>query len=206
MVKKVCVFASSSSILDKSYIDAASELGTLIGKNGFDFVYGGSNLGLMWASASAAKQNGSKLTGIMPEKLYNLCVSKEETCDEFYVTKGMRERKAKLDELSDAIVALPGGYGTLEELSEMIVQKQLGYNKKPIVLLNINGFYDKLNEFFEVMISEKFAKESSRGMYYLASTPQDAIEYLKNYVEPQNMESKLDIYNLQEMKKNSNKC
>ena len=194
MIKKVCVFASSSSILDKSYFDAAERLGELLAKSGFDLVYGGSNLGLMWASASTAKANGAKVTGVMPEKLYKLCVSKEESCDEFYVTEGMRERKAKLDNLSEAVIALPGGFGTLEELSEMIVQKQLGYNKKAIVLLNTNGFYTKLNEFFEVMIAEKFAKEKSRKMYYIADTPEHAVEYLKTYIEPETIESKLDIY------------
>ena len=173
----------------------AAKLGELLGKNGCDYVYGGSNLGLMWASANAAKQNGAKVTGIMPEKLYKLCVSKEEACDEFFVTEGMRERKAKLDELSDAVVALPGGFGTLEELAEMIVQKQLGYNKKPIVLLNTNGFYNKLNEFFEVIITDKFAKEKSREMYYIANTPEEAIKYLQNYVEPEIIISKHDIYN-----------
>ena len=196
MKKRVCVFASSSSLLDDSYTEAATELGTLLGQNGFDFVYGGSNLGLMWASAKAAKDNGAKLTGIMPEKLYNLCVSKEEACDSFIVTQGMRERKAKLDENSDAVIALAGGFGTLEELSEMIVQKQLGYNKKPIVLLNTNGFYNKLNEFFEVIISEKFAKAQTRDMYFIANSPQEAIEYLQNYVEPEVIISKNDIYNI----------
>ena len=196
MKKRVCVFASSSSLLDDSYTEAATELGTLLGKSGFDFVYGGSNLGLMWASAKAAKDNGAKLTGIMPEKLYNLCVSKEEACDSFIVTQGMRERKAKLDENSDAVIALAGGFGTLEELSEMIVQKQLGYNKKPIVLLNTNGFYNKLNEFFEVIISENFAKAQTRDMYFIANTPQEAIEYLQNYVEPEVIISKNDIYNI----------
>ena len=132
----------------------------------------------------------------MPEKLHKLCVSKEEECDEFFVTKGMRERKAKLDELSDAVVALPGGFGTLEELSEMIVQKQLGYNKKPIVLLNTNGFYNKLNEFFEVIISENFAKEKSREMYFIANTPEEAIKYLKSYIPPEIIISKHDIYNV----------
>lgn len=195
MKKRVCVFASSSSLLDDSYLADAAKLGELLGKNGFDYVYGGSNLGLMWASANAAKQNGAKVTGIMPEKLYKLCVSKEEACDEFFVTEGMRERKAKLDELSDAVVALPGGFGTLEELAEMIVQKQLGYNKKPIVLLNTNGFYNKLNEFFEVIITDKFAKEKSREMYYIANTPEEAIKYLQNYVEPEIIISKHDIYN-----------
>ena len=196
MKKRVCVFASSSSLLDDSYTEAATELGTLLGKSGFDFVYGGSNLGLMWASAKAAKDNGAKLTGVMPEKLYNLCVSKEEACDSFIVTQGMRERKAKLDENSDAVIALAGGFGTLEELSEMIVQKQLGYNKKPIVLLNTNGFYNKLNEFFEVIISENFAKAQTREMYFIANTPQEAIEYLQNYVEPEVIISKNDIYNI----------
>ncbi len=196
MIKKVCVFASSSSILDKSYFADAERLGELLAKSGFDLVYGGSNLGLMWASASAAKENGARVTGVMPEKLYKLCVSKEEACDEFYVTEGMRERKAKLDNLSEAVVALPGGFGTLEELSEMIVQKQLGYNKKAIVLLNTNGFYTKLNEFFEVIIAEKFAKERSREMYYIANTPEDAVQYLVSYVEPEAVESKLDIYQI----------
>ena len=196
MIKKVCVFASSSSILDKSYFQDAERLGELLGKSGFDVVYGGSNLGLMWASASAAKENGAKVTGVMPEKLYKMCVSKEEACDDFYVTEGMRERKAKLDNLSDAIVALPGGFGTFEELSEMIVQKQLGYNKKAIVLLNTNNFYSKLNEFFEVIISEKFAKEKSRDMYYIADSPENAVRYLQNYVEPETVESKLDIYQI----------
>ncbi len=201
MIKKVCVFASSSSILDKSYFLDADELGKLIAQAGFDIVYGGSNLGLMWAAASSAKENGAKVTGVMPEKLYKLCVSKEEACDEFYVTEGMRERKAKLDNLSDAIIALPGGFGTLEELSEMIVQKQLGYNKKAIVLLNTNGFYTKLNEFFEVIISEKFAKEKSREIYYIADTPREAVNYLLNYMPPEAIESKLDIYQL-DAKKN----
>lgn len=196
MKKRVCVFASSSSLLDESYLKAASELGALLGQNGFDYVYGGSNLGLMWASAKAAKDNGAKICGVMPEKLYKLCVSKEEACDEFFVTEGMRERKAKLDELSDAIIALPGGFGTLEELAEMIVQKQLGYNKKPIVLLNTNGFYNKLNEFFEVIISEKFAKAQTREMYFIANTPLEAIKYLQNYVEPEVIISKNDIYNI----------
>lgn len=180
MIKTVCVFASSSNYLDEIYYKEAGELGKLIGENGYDMVYGGSNLGLMWACAEQAKLNGSKLIGIMPEKLQQMGVC-TDGCDEFFITEGMRERKAKLDKISDAVIALAGGFGTLEELSEMIVQKQLGYNKKPIVLLNTNGLYDKLNEFFEVMIDQKFANKNMRSIYYIAQTPQDAIEYLKTY-------------------------
>ena len=94
----------------------------------------------------------------------------------------MRERKALLDEKSDAVIALAGGYGTLEEISEMIVQKQLGYNNKPIVFLNTNGFYDNLIKFFETTIQEKFANKESRNLFYVAKTPQEAIDYIKSYI------------------------
>ena len=180
MIKTVCVFASSSNYLDEVYYEDARDLGKRIAQEGYDLVYGGSNLGLMWACAEQAKLAGSKLIGIMPEKLQSMGVF-TEGCDEFYVTEGMRERKAKLDSISDAVIALAGGFGTLEEVSEMIVQKQLGYNKKPIIILNTNGFYDKLVEFFEVVIEQKFANKNMRSIYYVANTPEDAIEYLKNY-------------------------
>ena len=109
MIKNICVFASSSNYLDEIYYKDAKRLGELIGKSGYDMTYGGSNLGLMWACAEQAKLNGSKLVGIMPEKLKNLGVS-TEGCDEFYVTVGMRERKAKLDSITDADIALAGGF------------------------------------------------------------------------------------------------
>lgn len=179
-IKRVCVFASSSNFLDEKYYKDAKELGKLLGQNNYDIVYGGSNLGLMWACASQVKEHGGKITGIMPEKLHNLGVF-TEGCDEFIITAGMRERKAKIDEISEAVIALAGGFGTLEELSEMIVQKQLGYNKKPIIILNTNGFYNKLNEFFEEIIEQKFANKNMRKIYFIAQTPTEAIEYLKNY-------------------------
>ncbi len=180
-IKRVCVFASSCNFLDSSYYDAASEFGDLLGKAGFDMVYGGSSLGLMWACAEKVKQNGAQIIGVMPEKLHNMGVYTDE-CVDLFVTPCMRSRKAKMDELSDAVVALPGGFGTLEELSEMVVQKQLGYNNKPIVLLNTNGFYNKLNDFFEEIVAQNFAREESKRLYYIASTPSEAVEYLKNYI------------------------
>jgi len=179
-IKEVCIFASSSNFLDEIYYNEAKELGKLLGQNGYNIVYGGSNLGLMWACASQVKEFGGKVTGVMPEKLHNMGVF-TEGCDKFIITTGMRERKAKIDELTDAVIALAGGFGTLEELSEMIVQKQLGYNKKPIIILNTNGFYDKLIEFYEVIINEKFANKNIKHYYYIAKTPQEALEYLKNY-------------------------
>lgn len=181
-IENVCVFASSCDYIDKVYFDDAYMMGKLLAQNGFNVVYGGSNLGLMGEATNASRLNGADIIGVMPEKLYNLGI-KEGDCTKFILTKGMRERKAKMDELSQAVVALAGGFGTLEELSEMIVQKQLGYNKKPIVLLNTNGFYTKLVEFFDEIIEKKFASKESREIYFVAKTPKEAIEYLKNYKE-----------------------
>ena len=156
-------------------------------------VYGGSSLGLMWACAEKVKQNCAQLIGVMPERLHNMGVYTDE-CVELFITPCMRSRKAKMDELSDAVVALAGGFGTLEELSEMIVQKQLGYNNKPIIILNTNGFYDKLIEFFDEIISQKFARDTAKKLYFIAKTPREAIEYIKNY-QPENLAiSKADIY------------
>ena len=181
MSRNICVFASSCNYLDESYYPVAAELGKLLAKNGFNMVYGGSSLGLMWACAEQVKKYGGKIYGVMPEKLYNMGVSTDE-CVDLTVTPCMRTRKAKMDELSDGVVALPGGFGTLEELSEMIVQKQLGYNNKPVIILNTNGFYNKLIEFFDVIIKEKFANHKlCENLYYVAQTPEEAVEYLVKY-------------------------
>ncbi len=179
-IKNVCVFCSSSNSLDPIYYEAGEALGYLLAKNGFNIVYGGSKLGIMYSVTKAAKDNGAKITGVMPEKLYDLGVS-EEYCDEFCLTTGMRERKAKMDEMSEAVIALAGGFGTLEELSEIIVQKQLCYNDKPIVILNTNGYYDNLIKFFDTIIQNKFANQNSKGLYYITNDPMEAVSYLKNY-------------------------
>ena len=193
MIKNVCIFASSSNGLDQSYYEAAEKLGVCLGHAGFNIVYGGSNRGLMWACASKVKDFCGIIYGVMPEKLNDFGVS-ASICDEFFLTKEMRERKAKMDELSDAVVALPGGFGTLEELSEMIVQKQLGYNSKPIVIYNTNNFYDKLNEFFETIINQNFAKTNIRKAYFISSSPEEIVNYLKNYKTDEKNISEKDIY------------
>lgn len=188
-IKNICVFASSSNFLEEIFYTDARDLGLLIGNNGYGIVYGGSKLGMMYACASAVKEAGGQIIGIMPERLANMGCANPEDCDKFILTSGMRERKAKLDELSDAVIAIAGGYGTLEEISELIVQKQLGYNNKPIVILNTDGFYDKLIEFFETLIQRNFANKMSRKLYYIAKTPSDAIEYINKY-QPEEIDSK----------------
>ena len=176
-IKTICVFASASDNIDKIYFKAAHELGSLIAQNHYDLIYGGSNLGLMGEVTSSARLRGSEIIGVMPEKLYNLGIHPGE-CSKFILTKGMRERKAKMDELSQALIALSGGFGTLEE---MIVQKQLGYNNKPIVLLNTNGFYNNLVKFFDDIIEQNFAPKMCKDMYFIANSPKEAIDYINNY-------------------------
>ena len=192
-IKNICVFASSSNFLQDCYYKDASELGILLGQNGYNIVYGGSTLGLMWACAEQVKLNGGKIYGVMPQRLVDMGC-RTDNCDEFHLAEGMRDRKGKMDEISDAVIALAGGLGTLEELTEMIVQKQLGYNKKPVVILNTNGFYDKLLEFIDVIVEEKFANKIAKDLFYVASTPEDAVDYINNYTEPELTMSKHEIY------------
>ena len=144
--KNICVFCSSSNTLDNSYYEDAHILGELLANSGFNLVYGGSSVGTMYTIAKSAKKNGAKIFGVMPEKLYGFGVHSEE-CDKFFLTDNMRNRKAKLDELSDGVIAMAGGFGTLEEVSEVICHKQLGYHNKPIVFLNTNGFFNDLLKF-----------------------------------------------------------
>lgn len=195
MNKRVCVFASSSNFLDKIYYDEVSKLGCALGKAGYDVVYGGSNLGLMFTCVESAKNEGAKIFGVMPEKLHQILGEEASNiCDELHITETMRTRKAKLDEISDAVVAVPGGFGTLEELSEMIVQKQLGYNTKPIVIFNVNHFYDKMIEFFDQIIAEHFANEKTRELYHVALTAEEVVEYLNTYKPVERVINKESIY------------
>lgn len=192
-IKNICVFCSSSDYLDEIYYKDARKLGRLIGQNGYNIVYGGSTLGMMWACASEVKNNGGKIYGVMPKRLVDMGC-KTDNCDEFILADGMRERKQKMDDISDAVIAMAGGFGTLEEFAEMIVQKQLGYNKKAIVILNTNGYYDELLKFFEKSVEEKFANKFTSDLIYVAPTPQDAIDYINNYKEPVSTPSKHEIY------------
>ena len=193
-MKKICVYCSASDGLDDSYYKDAQNLGELLGKNNFDLIYGGSDFGLMGTVAKSARNNGSRICGIMPKKIYELIDNEGENCDEFILTENMRDRKEKLDIFSDATITLPGGFGTLEEISEIIDQKILGYTTKPIIFLNTNNFYDKLFEFFNQIVEQKFAKKQTLNLFYLANTPEEVITYLKNYVPNKPPQTLEDIY------------
>ena len=180
MKEKICVFASSSDKIGEVYFKAAKELGELIAKSNYDLVYGAGCVGTMLAVASAAKNYGSKIYGVIPEKLTNIGVDWKE-CDEYIVTEDMASRKKKMRALGDAYIAIPGGFGTFEEVMEVITLKQLGYHSKPIIFLNTNDYYNNMFEQFRVMFEQDFAKKVNENLYYIAKTPKDAIEYIKTY-------------------------
>lgn len=176
----ICVFSSSSNAIAQVYVDEAIDLAQRIGQSNFCLINGGSNVGLMDVITREAGKNGAKTIGVIPEKLrdYNLA---SVHAHEIIVSGDMMERKAKMRELSDSFIALAGGFGTLEEILEVITLKQLGYHHKAIVFINTNGFYDDLFRQFEKSYEEKFAKESYRKLYFIAKNTSEAMDYLMNY-------------------------
>lgn len=176
----VCVFASSSDAVDRVYRDAAADLGRRLGRAGHGFLFGGGSVGLMGEAARAAKAAGAQVTGVIVEFMNAEGVA-YPGCDELRVTATMAERKSLLEGMADAYVALPGGFGTLDELAQVITLAQLGLAAKPIVLLNTAGFYDPLSGFFEQLYDRQFAKTASAGLYRIVGTPAEALAYLEEW-------------------------
>lgn len=175
----VCIFASSSSRINEEYAVAATNLGALLAKAGMNIVYGGGGIGLMGVIADSVMKNKGKVTGVIPAFM------KEEGWDhksvnDMIITNDMGERKKRMFELADAVVALPGGVGTLEELTEAITLKQLGLYNGPIIILNTLNFYDSLISFFEHMVTGHFLRFEHKGIWEIAGTPEEVMVYLAN--------------------------
>jgi cytokinin riboside 5'-monophosphate phosphoribohydrolase len=179
-IEKICVFCSSSDSLDKKYYSMAERLGELIGNHKLTLVHGGGKIGLMGVLARSVQKKGGKVIGVIPEKL-NMKGVASETDDELIVTRDLRERKAKMHELSDAFITLPGGFGTLEEVTEALTLKQLKYHTKPIVIINTDNYYGHLFQQFEMLFAEKFTKAEFSKLYHIAPDPENALEYIQNY-------------------------
>ncbi|HPF51972.1 MAG TPA: TIGR00730 family Rossman fold protein [Draconibacterium sp.] len=178
----ICVFCSSSNAISDVYFQEANKLGTLIGEGNHILINGGANVGLMEAVTIAASKAGAKTVGIIPEKMIHRSLASNNS-HEVIVTPDMMERKARMRELSDAFVALPGGFGTLEEILEVMTLRQLSYHTKPIVFVNTNGFFDDLFRQFERSYNEMFAKDVYKKLYFVANTAEEAFDYILNYEE-----------------------
>ncbi len=177
----ITVFSSSSDAVDPVFFSVARELGRGIARRGDTLVYGGTNVGLMGALALSAKENGGRVIGVIPGHIADRGIS-FQSADELIVTANMRDRKRIMEERADAFVVLPGGFGTLEEVVEIITLKQLQQHRKAIVILNAHGFYDPLHTLFEHFYEQHFAKATSRALYHFAKSVAETFAYLDSYV------------------------
>ena len=176
-IKNVCVYSASSTKIAPVYFAAAEELGRLLAKRGINLINGAGSIGLMAATSNAALQAGGTVTGVIPRFMveqgwHHLGLTR------LVETETMHERKQLMAQMSDAVIALPGGCGTMEELLEIITWKQLGLFLNPIVVLNIDGFYDPLLEMLQRAIDGRFMRPEHRGIWQVASTPEEAVELL----------------------------
>jgi len=184
----VCVFCASSANIDSRYLDDARELGRLLAEGGWRCVNGGGAVGLMGAVTDGTLDAGGEVTGVIPKFMVDngWCYDRLE---DVIVTADMHQRKQMMSEMADAVIALPGGVGTLEELLETLTWRQLGLIKTPIIILNTMGYYDALLAMLRHAIDERFMKPSHSQLWQVAATPQQAISMLENG-KPVEIESK----------------
>lgn len=176
--KSICVFCGSSGKVDDAYRQAASQLGTLVGAKGFDLVYGGGHVGLMGLVADAALASGSSVLGVIPKFLQDYEIG-HDGLDELIVTDNMHDRKRLMYERSDAFVILPGGLGTLDETFEVLTWTQLGLSAKPVVLANINGFWNPLLALVDHLVSSGFAREENRSILQVADNMEEVFQMIE---------------------------
>ena len=176
-IKNVCVYSASSTKIDSIYFEAAQELGKLLARQRINLINGAGCLGLMCSISDAALAAGGTVTGVIPHFMVEQGWH-HKGLTKLIETESMHERKKIMADLSDGVIALPGGCGTLEELLEIITWKQLGLYLKPIVILNINGFYNPLLEMLEHAIEENFMRREHEHIWQVATTPQEALNLL----------------------------
>lgn len=178
-IKRVGVFCGANTGSDRSYAQAASELGQQLAANGIELVYGGTSIGLMGIVANAALAGGGRVIGVLPHSLQDREVA-HTGLSELHIVKTMHERKALMTELSDGFIALPGGIGTLEEFFEVWTGAYLQHHSKPCSILNVNGFYDGLISFLDHLLATQFLKAKTRAMLLVDSDPAALIEQICN--------------------------
>jgi uncharacterized protein (TIGR00730 family) len=175
----VCVFCASASKLPEVHHKAARRLGELIAERGHRLVYGGGSVGLMGEVARAVKDRGGRIFGAIPRTL----VERELAfgpADELVVTETLRERKAEMDARADAFVALPGGFGTLEELVEVVTLRLLTLHERPIVLVNVEGYYNPLRALVREMVEQGFAPGGEGDLFEVAGSPEEALDLVES--------------------------
>jgi uncharacterized protein (TIGR00730 family) len=182
-IRAVTVYCSSSSKIPRAILAAAEELGRALARQQWKLVYGGNDVGMMGVIANSVRSAGGKVIGVTPQLFMDKGIA-DEKCDELHVTACMRERKAKMESCGDAFIALPGGLGTFEEFFEIVCGKVLGYHEKPIVLLNVDGYFNPLLAMIEHGVELNFIKPAARDVYFVATSVEEAIDHIASYVPP----------------------
>ncbi len=179
-MKSICVFCGSSVGKKEVYSKAARQLGKVLAKNNITLVYGGGKVGLMGVIANSILENGGTCIGVIPQSIADLEIA-HTGLDELHIVDSMAERKDMMAELSDAFIAMPGGFGTLDEMAEILTYNQLRIFDKPIGLYNIEGYFDGLLNFFDHAVEEQFVRGEHRGNIVVSTDPEGIIGNLKAY-------------------------
>ena len=182
-MKRICVYCGSNPGKLAEYSKAARQLGREMAGRGLGLVYGGASVGVMGAVADGILEAGGSAIGVLPYFFATKEVA-HENLDELIVVNSMHERKARMAELSDGFIALPGGWGTFEEIFEMLTWAQLGLHEKPCGLLNVSGYYDDLYRFLEQAVEQQFVKEEFRPMIMMDDSPDGLLERFSSYRAP----------------------
>jgi uncharacterized protein (TIGR00730 family) len=182
-MKRITVFCGSSAGTDELYMREAVKLGETLAQQNIEVIYGGAKIGLMGAVADGALHQGGKVIGVLPRFLQSKEIA-HDGLTELILVDTMHERKTKMNELCDGVIALPGGFGTMEELFEILTWGQLGLHTKPVALLNTNGFYNCLEQLLQTMVDKGFLKEVNQKMLLSSPNISDLISKMKNYVPP----------------------
>jgi len=190
-LKRICVFCGSSLGARPAYKEAAQRLGELLAERAIGLVYGGADVGLMGVIADAALAKGGEVIGVMPESLMRREIG-HRGLTKLHVVETMHQRKALMADLADAFIALPGGYGTLEEFFEAVTWSQLGIQKKPCGLLNIERYWDGLLRVLDHAVDEKFVGPENSQLVLVASSPEGMLERLSDWTPPAHIEKWLD--------------
>ncbi|MBR2935779.1 MAG: TIGR00730 family Rossman fold protein [Paludibacteraceae bacterium] len=181
-VQSIAVYCASSNKLRPSFVEAAERLGELIAAEGMRLVYGDGGIGLMAAVARGALNNGGEVIGVIPQFMVDQGWNNPNSTQTI-ITQTMHERKATICDISDAMVALPGGIGTFEELLECLTWKQLGLHQNPVVILNTDGYYDHLLACIDLMIEEQMMRPIHKEMFVVVSQPEEVIPAILNATE-----------------------
>lgn len=190
-LKRICVFCGSSLGARPAYREAAEELGELLAERGIGLVYGGGCIGLMGVLADTVMRKGGEVIGVIPESLLQREVG-HRGVTKLHVVETMHERKALMADLADAFIALPGGYGTLEEFCEVVTWSQLGIQQKPCGLLNIEKYWDGLLAVLDHAVDEQFVRPENSQLVLVASTAEGMLERLAEWSPPEHIEKWID--------------